>query len=62
MSADLRKADIECLDELIGMCEERMADPFRKKPKEEEVIEEKPSDDIGEDDSQELIDLYSRED
>lgn len=58
-----KEMDIEILDELVGLCEERMADPFRKKnPEEEEVEEEIVEDDLHYDDSQDLIDLYSKED
>lgn len=58
-----KEMDIEILDELVGLCEERMADPFRKKkPDEEEVEEEIAEEEMPYDDSQDLIDLYSKED
>lgn len=54
--------DLEILDELVGLCEDRMADPFRKKQKEEEIPEQQDVDELSEDDSMDLMDLYSKED
>jgi hypothetical protein len=60
---DNKKMDLESLDELISLCEDKMVKPFRKKqddePGEPEAVEEpeeKP--DMSEMDMDDLIEAY----
>jgi len=60
---DTKKMDLESLDELISLCEDKMVSPFRKKkedepgePEEVEEKEEKP--DLSDMDMDDLIEAY----
>ena len=63
MKIDHAKIDIENLDELIGLCEDKMASPFKKKQKEKEEPEkEEPKEskiDLSDMDKDELLEMYS---
>lgn len=66
---DTDQIDKDNLDELIGMCEEKMVQPFRKKKEEEQPVEWKSEPDLildeehaggmSEEDLQKLLEMYS---
>ena len=64
---DLKKMDLENLDELIGLCEDKMVSPFRKKKPEMDELPEAPEEgeseekpDLSEMDMDDLIEAYEK--
>lgn len=68
MKIDMKKMDLENLNELIGLCEDKMVSPFKKKKPEPDAVEveeeetdgadgEKP--DLSEMDMEDLLELYN---